>query len=98
MPKKLPASHFIPYDEEEKELMELDISEFDLNSSDRKRDEDIIAIIENFKKEQKKKTISIRLRNSSIERIKKFAKKQDIPYQTLINMQIDKFAESLESV
>lgn len=94
--KELPASHFIPYDEEERELAEM-IENWELDYENWEKDEMIVKMIENYKKTQEKKTISIRLRNSSLQSIKKFAKKQKIPYQTLINMQIDKFAESIKS-
>ena len=57
----------------------------------------IIQKIEKYKKSKKdrKSMISIRLNWDSLQIIKQYAKDNNIPYQTLINMQIDTLAEDI---
>ena len=85
-----------PLDDYEKELKQM-IENDELDYSNSQVDESLIKAIENFKEERRKKTISIRLTNKSLNSIKKFAKSQNIPYQTLINIHLNNFAESIES-
>lgn len=48
--------------------------------------------------DQRKTTISLRLKTESISKIKSFAKAQGIPYQTLLNAYIDEIADSLPPI
>lgn len=85
------AESFLPFDDEERLEMQKNTDYFEKNM------QKIIQKIEKYKKSKKdrKSMISIRLNWDSLQIIKQYAKDNNIPYQTLINMQIDTLAEDI---
>ena len=54
--------------------------------------------VENFKELSKTKRITIRVNNEDLIKVKAKAKKNNVPYQTLLNALIRQFAEGKASV
>ncbi len=91
------STHKVHYDTTETEMAEL-VSNGEIQYGSGKKDSNIMKMIAHFKEDQKRKTVSIRIKQHSLSLIKNFARQQKIPYQTLINMQIDDFADSIQKI
>ena len=96
MIKKQNNKHYneIPLDEYEKELKEF------LDKGGYKRSENFVEArkmleeaAENYLELQESKKITLRLRKKDLIRVKAKAKRNNIPYQTLIGLLVNKYAE-----
>ena len=78
-------NHEIKLDEYEKKIENEILNFVSLSSEEKSKIENIID------KENEKKSISLRLRKYDLEKLKERARKEGIPYQTLLSSLVHKF-------
>lgn len=94
MKTPLPASHFLPLDDEERELMEL-IERGKIKISP--KNSTAISVLEAIQRDNEKTPVSLRINTHSLEVIKDFSKKSGVGYQTFLLKYIDQIAHEIET-
>ncbi len=89
--KILPTSHFVPLDAEEAELIEFIENS---NITPVRNTSEIQKMKQAFENTKKRRHISLRIPEYDLEQIQIKAKRQGIPYQTLLGAIIHKVASS----